>query len=715
MTRLFLCEKPAQARDIAAVLGARSRGDGCLRGRDLIVTWCVGHLLEMDPPEAYGENLKRWRLETLPILPERWKLHPRKGAGKQLKIIGQLLKDASEVVVATDADREGETIAREVLDRFRWQGPILRLWLSALDEASIRKALANLLPGEKTRPLYLAGLARARADWMVGMNLTRAYTILGRAQGHDGVLSVGRVQTPTLRLVVDRDREIQAFRPRPYWEIVAMLEKDGTPFPARWQPEGDFTDEEGRCLRQQAAREALERVRNRTATVRQAATKRCREAPPLPFDLGTLQQEASRRWGLGAQQVLDIAQRLYETHKATTYPRTDCPYLPESMLGEAGQVLEALAASDPDIATPVARADLSLRSRAWNDRKITAHHAIIPTTTPCDVSRMSADERRVYDLIRRRYLAQFYPRHEYDKTEAAFDIGGETFQASGRRVRVAGWKTLFGRDEADEDRLLPPLSEGDRCKVVDAKIEHKETTPPKHHTEGTLIAAMKNAARLVEDPELKKRLRQSTGIGTEATRAGIIQTLLDRGFLRKEKKHLVSTETGRALIDALPDPVKDPGTTALWEQALEDIAEGRGDMAAFLERQGQWVRALVAQVRQGAATIEASGTQHACPACGKPMRRRKGKKGWFWGCTGFPECRRTLPDSKGKPGRRKTKADACSNTPRSRASTRRGAGKPCPACVKGELVMRAVKNGKNAGRSFIGCTRYPDCGYFAWG
>ncbi|HGY92436.1 MAG TPA: DNA topoisomerase III, partial [Planctomycetes bacterium] len=402
-------------------------------------------------------------------------------------------------------------------------------------------------------------------------------------------------------------------------------------------------------------------------------------------------------------------------HKATTYPRTDCAYLPESMLGEASQVLEALTASDPDIEAVVGRADLSLRSRAWNDKKITAHHAIIPTTAPCDISRMNAEERRVYDLIRRRYLAQFYPRHEYDKTEATFDIAGESFQASGRRVRVPGWRALFGRNETDEDRLLPPLSEGDRCTLVDAKVERKETTPPRRYTEGTLIAAMKNAARLVEDPELKKRLRETAGIGTEATRAGIIQTLLDRGFLRKEKKHLVSTETGRALIDALPDPVKDPGTTALWEQALEDIAEGRGDMRLFLERQAEWVRALVGQVQQGAATIEASGARHPCPECGKPMRRRKGKNGWFWGCTGYPECRCTLPDAKGKPGKRKGKATAPTGRGATGKAPRPGAGKPCPECNKGRLVQRTVKNGKNAGRPFTGCTRYPDCRYFAWG
>ena len=719
MSRLFLCEKPAQARDIARVLGARQRGDGCLNGPGVTVTWCVGHLLEMDPPEAYGEELKRWRLETLPILPSRWKLHPRKGAAGQLKTIGRLLKSASEVVVATDADREGETIAREVLDRFGWRGPVLRLWLSALDEASIRKALAGLLPGEKTRPLYLAGLARSRADWMVGMNLTRAYTILGRERGHDTVLSVGRVQTPTLRLVVDRDREIEAFRPRPYWEVVAMLEKAGAPFPARWRPSGAIADEEGRCMREQAAREVATRIQGRTAVVTHAETKRVREAPPLPFDLGTLQQEASRRWGMGAQQVLDIAQSLYETHKATTYPRTDCRYLPESMFGEVDQVLKALVASDPDLEPLVRRADRTLRSRAWNDKKITAHHAIIPTTAPCDVSGMNADERRLYDLIRRHYLAQFYPRHEYDQTEVELAIGKEAFESRGRRIRAAGWRTLLGRDEPDENGEqavdLPPLEEGDRCAVVDARMERKETRPPRRYTEGTLIAAMKNAARLVEDPQLRKRLRETAGIGTEATRAGIIQTLLDRGFLRKEKKHLVSTETGRALIDALPEPVKDPGTTALWEQALEDIAQGRGDMATFLERQAEWVRALVHRVQEGSAGIEASTSRHPCPECGRPMRRRKGAQGWFWGCSGYPECRCTLPDARGKPGKRKSgKSGKVSAARREKPARSGSAGNACPECGDGSLVQRTVRNGKNAGREFLGCSRYPRCRYFAW-
>jgi DNA topoisomerase III len=653
--RLWLAEKPSQARDIARVLGAQSKGDGYLRGSAETVTWCFGHLLEQAPPERYGEQYQRWSLDTLPILPETWQLTVKAPARKQFGVIRRLLQQAREVVIATDADREGEMIAREVLDACAWRGPIHRLWLSALDEASVRKALSTLWPGEKTRPLYLAGMSRARADWLVGMNLTRAYTLLGRQAGHDGVLSVGRVQTPTLRLVVDRDRAIEAFVPQPYWDVKVILDHANGRFEARWLPPAPVADAEGRCIRESSARQVAQRVAGGEASVSGVETTRVRQAPPLPFDLGTLQQEASRRWGMGAQQVLQTAQALYESHKATTYPRTDCPYLPQSMLSEVPQVLDAMVQSDPDMTPWVKRSDPGVRSRAWNDAKITAHHAIIPTTARCQVARMSESERRIYDLVRRRYLAQFFPQHEFDRTEAHLRAGeGDRLRATGKRIVVPGWRELFGADDDDaEVQALPSVAEGDHCRVTSAEVEAKTTTPPAHYTEGTLIAAMKHVSRLVDDPQLRKRLKETAGIGTEATRAGIIETLLQRGFVRKRKKHVVSTDTGRALIDALPDPVQDPGTTALWEQALEEIAEGRRDPAEFLKQQADWVRMLVARAQAGAglAMRPADVPQHPCPACGKPMRRRKGRDGHFWGCTGYPECRQTLPDQRGKPGK----------------------------------------------------------------
>ena len=664
-TTVFLCEKPSQARDIARVLGARRRADGYIEdGRGTVVTWCFGHLLEMAPPDEYDPAYKRWAMEALPIVPDRWKLTVRKDARKQYATVARLVKQASRIVIATDADREGETIAREVLERCGYRGPIQRLWLSALDDASIRKALGQIMDGAKTEPLYQAGLARSRADWLVGMNLTRAYTVAGRAAGGDGVLSVGRVQTPTLRLVVDRDRAIEAFVPAPYFEVVVTAETEAQErFKAKWLPAKSTrdipVDEAGRCTSEASARQVAQSAEGAVARITDVQVKRVKEAAPLPFDLSTLQQEASRRWGMGAQQVLDLAQSLYETHKAATYPRTDCPYLPQSQLEDVAQVLDALKRADPQLSALVDRADRGLRSRCWNDKKITAHHAIIPTRAVVDLSKMSAQERKVYDLIRRRYLAQFYPHHEYDQTTATMACKGETYFAKGRVVRVRGWRQVIGgesRDGAGEggdrpDQALPALRQGLQVPVVHSEVLSKQTQPPAHYTEGTLIAAMKSIGRAIDDPRLKQVMRETAGIGTEATRAGIIKTLLDRGFMVHRKKHLISTETGRGLIDALPDEAKNPAMTALWEQALDDIAQGRGDLKAFLTRQTQWVGAMVGRVRSQGAPV-ASVQAHPCPECGQPMQRRKGKNGWFWGCTAYPDCKTTLPDERGKPAPR---------------------------------------------------------------
>ena len=320
--RLFLCEKPSQGRDIAKVLGASRRGDGCLIGIDSTVTWCIGHLLEMAPPEAYGIQYKNWSLDHLPIIPAQWLVEVKPKTAAQFKVIKRLLSEASAVVIATDADREGEMIARELLELCKYRGPVQRLWLSALNEASIRKALSSLKSGQETFLLYHSALARSRADWLIGMNLSRLFTLLGRRAGYDGVLSVGRVQTPTLRLVVDRDRAIASFVSVPYWDVEVHLSSMGQPFIASWLPPSSGQDEAGRCLQQTLARHAVQAISSgKTATVLSLQTAHSREPPPLPFDLSTLQEVCSRKLGLGVQEVLNIAQALYETHKATTYPR----------------------------------------------------------------------------------------------------------------------------------------------------------------------------------------------------------------------------------------------------------------------------------------------------------------------------------------------------------------------------------------------------------
>ena len=663
--KLYLCEKPSQARDISRVLGVRQKSDGCLRGNDTVVTWCFGHLLEMVPPDAYDDALKRWRFDTLPITPQTWKFEVKKTARKQYKVIQQLLKQASDVVIATDADREGETIAREILDRCRWRGGVSRLWLSALDDASIRKALGNVLPGSKTEPLYQAGLGRARADWLVGMNLTRAYTLIGQQNGHKGVLSVGRVQTPTLNLIVQRDMTIEQFKPSPYYDVYGEFSVKRGSIKAKWLAPKTVTNDEGRCTNQPIARTVVQKIEGQQGTLTKADTERKKEPPPLPFDLSSLQQEASKRWGMGAKDVLDIAQALYETHKALTYPRTDCPYLPESQRSEATQVLAALKQSAARYAPLVDQADPRLRTRAWNDKKVTAHHAIIPTTTPTDISRMSLAEQHLYNLVCRRYIAQFYPAFEYDKTTIEIRVCDELFRATGNVPQVEGWHRVLDKKSPttpeDEQKTLPAVTVGESANVLKATLETKQTKPPAHFTEGTLIAAMKSIGKSITDAKLKKILRETAGIGTEATRASIIETLFQRNFVQKQKKYLISTQTGRDLIAILPDEIKAPATTALWEQGLEDIAQGRGDLSAFIDGQAQWITEILRQAKQQAQSLSSQFSGHcnnndtkllhACPDCGKALQRRKSKTGFFWGCSGYPDCTTTRPDSRGKPGK----------------------------------------------------------------
>lgn len=708
--KLYLCEKPSQARDIARVLGIGGKGDGCLTGNDVVVSWCFGHLLEMSPPDTYGPAFKQWRFETLPIIPEQWRLAVKTSASKQFKVIAQLLKQARHVVIATDADREGETIARELLDHCRWRGSVTRLWLSALDDASIRKALSNVLPGRDTEALYRAGLGRARADWLVGMNLTRAYTLIGRRQGHDGVLSVGRVQTPTLNLVVERDLLIESFVATPYFDVVATVHSQQGDFRAKWIPAQAVADGEGRCISASTARNVAQLIQGKTGRITKAETTRETQAAPLPFDLSSLQQAASKRWGMGAQEVLDTAQALYETHKALTYPRTDCPYLPESQFAEASQVLAALRRSQPDYAALIDKAIPALRSKAWNDAKVTAHHAIIPTAAVADVSPMNERERRLYDMVCCRYLAQFYPAYEHDKTVIELMVENERLRANGHVPRIEGWRAVLGNDDQDENdtsSALPVVKLDDPARIIDTAFESKQTKPPARFTEGTLIAAMKSVGKQIEDPELRKVLRETSGIGTEATRAGIIETLLQRGFIQRQKKHLISTTTGRNLIALLPGEIKDPVTTAIWEQALDDIAQNRGDLSEFIARQADWVGRILRQSTDQGATTTApvfNANSPPCPDCGQPMRRRKGKNGWFWGCSAYPQCKTTLPDQKGNP--RKAKAPQAHHEGK--------VGDTCPQCREGTLVTRTLKSGKNSGKAFVGCTGYPKCVYFAW-
>lgn len=662
VVKLFLCEKPSQGNDIAKVLGATKRGEGCLSTPDgqLTVTWGIGHLVEQLNPEEYDPAFKKWAFETLPIIPGKWGLSPKKETKKQFNVVMKLIKQAKLVVIATDIDREGETIARELLDLAGFRGQIKRLWLSALDEASIRKALASLKNNEETLPLYYAGLARSRADWLIGMNFSRLYTLLAQQKGYQGKpLSVGRVQSPTLSLVVNRDREIKNFIPKQHFTLQVMLSDGKQHFATQYVIPEQYCDPDGLCLSVQVIQAANRQIRQLgQAKVESVETKRERQHAPLCFALSDLQSEANRLYGLGAQRVLDIAQSLYETHKATTYPRTDCGYLPESQLAEASRVIQYVLQSDQRLQPISAVLNLNQKSRVWNDKKITAHHGIIPTMVKVDISKMSDEEMKLYDLIRRRYLAQFLPISETDKTQIILKCDQHILSARGNVLVTPGWKILFGKsldEDDDTPQALPTLKQGQICQISDSEIKTLQTSPPNHFTEGTLLTAMKNAARFVTDERLKQRLRETEGLGTEATRVGTIQGLIDKGFLQKKGKSLLATEAAMMLMDSLPTMLKDPGLTALWEQALNQIAERTLSLEVFMQKQETFVRHLMAEcLKQGMSlgNIEI----RKCPQCGAPMTKRNGKNGQFWGCSAYPSCQyiENIIGKKSSKGTRKT-------------------------------------------------------------
>ena len=669
--RLFLCEKPSQGKDIGRILGATQRGEGCLNGTGVTVTWCIGHLVEAAAPEVYDAALKRWSLEQLPIIPQQWRVEVKPKTATQFKVVKALLAKATHLVIATDADREGELIAREIIDLCGYRGPIERLWLSALNDASIRTALGKLRPSSDTLPMYYSALARSRADWLVGMNLSRLFTVLGRQAGYDGVLSVGRVQTPTLKLVVDRDREIAAFKSVPFWGIDVSLSAEGQAFAALWVAPDGCTDDAGRCLQQPVAQQAAQQIRAAgSVQVVSIETERVREGPPLLFDLGTLQEVCSRQLGLDVQETLEIAQALYETYKATTYPRSDSGYLPESMFAEVPAVLDSLLKTDPSLRPIMGQLDRSQRSRAWNDGKVTAHHGIIPTLEPANLSALSEKELAVYRLIRAHYLAQFLPHHEFDRTVAEFSCGQQMLAATGKQVVIKGWRLVLVEPQADEDgdaaarsQVLPPLREGLACQVAEVEIKALKTMPPKPYTQGELVKSMKGVARFVTDPRLKQKLKDTTGIGTEATRANIISVLIARGYIVKKGRSIRASDAAFTLIDAVPAAIADPGTTAVWEQALDMIEAGQLTLDVFLSKQAAWISQLIAQYGSMSLSIKLPHGP-ACPQCGAPTRQRTGKSGPFWSCSRYPDCKGTLPVESGTPKR---------GASRSRSSGRKGA------------------------------------------
>ena len=613
--RLFIAEKPSLARAIADVLPKpHSRGDGFIKcGENDYVTWCVGHLLEQAEPEAYNPIFKQWRLEHLPIIPDKWLLIPRKDVAKQLKTVEKLIHQADELVNAGDPDREGQLLVDEVFSyanlSVEKRDQIKRCLISDLNPSAVEKAVQKLQPNRNFIPLATSALARARADWLYGINMTRAYTIRGRQAGYHGVLSVGRVQTPVLGLIVRRDFEIEHFQPKDFFEVVAHIQNEKTTenstalftFTALWQPSKaceDYQDEDGRVLSQSLAENVVKRITQQPAEVMEYSDKREKETAPLPYSLSALQIDAAKRFGLSAQEVLDICQRLYETHKLITYPRSDCRYLPEEHFAERMAVLNAISTHAPTYRTLPDILNMEQRNRCWNDKKVEAHHAIIPTAKNRTVN-LTQQELNVYTLIARQYLMQFCPDAEYRKSKIILNIAGGTFIAQARNLQTAGWKTLWGKEDNDEEQqepLLPIVKKGQILFCSKGEIINKKTQPPKPFTDATLLSAMTGIARFVQDKELKKILRETDGLGTEATRAGIIELLFKRGFLYKKGKNIHSSEAGRILIQALPDIATQPDMTAHWESQLTGISQKQTSYQQFMEALTQMLPDLVRYV-----------------------------------------------------------------------------------------------------------------------
>ncbi len=651
MNRLFIAEKPSVGRAIALHLSKpqQSQRTHIVCGDD-VVTWCVGHILQDFKPEDYsdawswkglGQAFRAGTLEAaFPMLPEAFKLRPNGDLKEQFDAIKRLAREARVIVHAGDIDREGQLIVDEVLEFIGNRKTVLRLDTSSLDDVNLARSLANLTDNAKNHPITLAGHARRQADWLFGMNLTVAYTFAAQKGGYNGgVLNVGRVKTPTMRLVVDRDREIENFKPKTYFIVIGMFEKAAGPrFEATWKPNRDRMelDEENRLLNRAPAEAVVTKIRGAQARVVEYLDEEKKQGPKLPYSASELQADASRIYGFSAARTLEIAQKLYDSEwKLITYPRTDCRYLPEAQRSDARAILSNLAMIYPEIETFCRDADATKKSAAWNDGKVSAHHAIIPTQQRADLSRLRDDERKIYDLIVRRYVAQFLPDYRYRRVTAELECAGERFTVAGNTPVAPGWKALYGAGVSDEDEekgdgdargapahVIPKLAKGEMTTCVSGRVDERQTTPLARFTEGTLVKAMAGIDRFVTDPEIRKRLRENDGIGTEATRASIIEDLKRREFFATQGKSIMSTMRARALVDALNKRVTDYGVTAQFEASLSKIAEGTVRPERFMEILVKFIDAACKDALQSTVVMP----REACTRSGRVAAFKSGKK-----------------------------------------------------------------------------------------
>ncbi|WP_017690704.1 DNA topoisomerase III [Paenibacillus sp. PAMC 26794] len=618
MKTLVLAEKPSVAREIARVMGARDKHKSYMEGPKYIVTWALGHLVGLAEPEDYDKKYATWNLEDLPILPERTKLKVLKETNHQYKAVQQLMKrqDVGELVIATDAAREGELLARWIMQMAGWKKPFKRLWISSQTDKAIKDGFASLKPGSQFDRLYESARCRAEADWMIGLNVTRALTVRFNAQ-----LSAGRVQTPTLGMIMDRESEINGFRSQEYETLTADL--DG--FQAVWRATGG----DSRIFDPQEMQELKKRVDGRKGTIAQVKKSEKVEPHPLAYDLTELQRDANRKYGFSAKQTSNVLQRLYEQHKLVTYPRTDSRYLTSDMTATLKERLDSVAIGPyASLARPLLRKNLNITKRIVDDSKVTDHHAIIPTEQTVLLNQLNPEERKLYDLIVRRFISLFYPAAKYDSVAITVQVGNDSFHVKGTTVKESGWREVYGGDYSDDDddrvddaadherALLPDVQQGQSVTVQRCHIKSGRTMPPKRYTEAALLSQM-----------------EKHGLGTPATRADIIEKLVSSDTIDRQGNSMHPTGKGRQLIELAAPQLRSPDLTARWEAELERIARGQGKPGPFLDSIRSMAKELVSTVKGSKAEYKPHNVSNShCPDCNARLLEKKGKRGKFLVC-----------------------------------------------------------------------------------
>lgn len=629
---LVLAEKPSVARDLAKVLNCNQNANGYIMGSKYIVTWALGHLVTLADPEAYGNKYKSWNLEDLPMLPNKMELVVIKQTSKQFGVVKGLMNraDVDELVIATDAGREGELVARWIIMKAGFKKPIKRLWISSQTDKAIKDGFLHLKPGREYDNLFYSAQSRSEADWLVGLNVTRALTCKHNAQ-----LSAGRVQTPTLAMIVAREEEIRKFIPKDFWSIQAQFNG----FTIQWQ---EKATNQTRTFSKEQADNVVKKITGQMGEVVEVKKELKRELPPLAYDLTELQRDANRKYSYSAKQTLNIMQKLYESHKLVTYPRTDSRHITTDIVPTLTERLKSIAIGPyAKLVQGILKNRINVTNRFVDNSKVTDHHAIIPTEQFVNLSALSSEERNIYDLIVKRFIAVLSASFEYEQTTVKLNVNGETFNARGKIVKSWGWKSVyegFGKleednDEDDNDQSLPDIQKGLRAKVASPRAVNGKTKPPARYTEATLLSAMEHPGKFVDNKDLKETLESTSGLGTPATRADIIEKLFNTFYIERRGKEIYPTSKGIQLIGLVPKDLKSPELTAKWEQQLAMISKGRVNQNTFVGEMKTYATKLVGAVIANSEQFKHDNvTREKCPECGKYMLDVNGKKGKMLVC-----------------------------------------------------------------------------------